>query len=236
MFYRPFAILLFCICMPSTLFPQMAIQHISHFFQISTTPQFFQMISGIFALIALFNFLHTLQPRQRKIFSIKKTSRLTMKLMNKKNSGLFLLCISIFAFSLISFLPNNAQASLHMVSVSKDNVNLRTGPGTRYRIAWHLDKGYPLMVLSSKNKWYRVKDFEGDIGWIYKSLTTRAPHVVVKKGKINVRSRPTTKSSVIAKAYKGVVFKTIASSNGWVKVQHDKGLSGWVLRKLVWGW
>lgn len=76
----------------------------------------------------------------------------------------------------------------------------------------------------------------GDTGWIYKPLTSRTPHVVVKKEIVNSRSLPGTRNSIVAKAHKGTVFKTIASVRGWVKVRHERGVTGWVARELVWGW
>ena len=52
-----------------------------------------------------------------------------------------------------------------------------------------------------------------------------------------MRSGPGTRYPIIAKAYKGVVLRTIASVKGWgVKVRHEGGVTGWVARRLVWGW
>jgi SH3-like domain-containing protein len=40
----------------------------------------------------------------------------------------------------------------------------------------------------------------------------------------------------VAKAHYGVVFKTLKKKSGWVKVQHEKGVTGWVKRSLLWGY
>lgn len=56
---------------------------------------------------------------------------------------------------------SQAIGGITMVSIVKDYVNMRTGPGTRYKTLWVLGKGCPLKVVGSKGNWYRVKDFGG---------------------------------------------------------------------------
>ncbi len=131
-------------------------------------------------------------------------------------------------------------AAARMVAVAGESVNLRSGPGTKYKVIWKLGKGFPLKVLREKNGWLRVQDFEGTIGWINKKVVNRKPHMIVKvhrksKKRINVRSGPGTRNRIVAKAYYGVVFSTLEQKNGWVKVRHEKGVSGWVKRSLLWG-
>ena len=128
-----------------------------------------------------------------------------------------------------------------MVSIDGDDVNMRSGPGTKYKVLWELGNGFPLMVLKRSGQWLRVRDFEGTIGWVHRDVTQKTPHMVVKvhknsKKRINVRSGPGTKYRIVAKAYYGVVFKTLSQKNGWVNVQHEKGVTGWIKRSLLWGW
>ena len=132
-------------------------------------------------------------------------------------------------------------AGITMVSVSGEKVNLRKGPSTRYPIIWELGKGFPLRVIGSKGKWYKVSDFENDVGWIYKNLVSSKPHLIVKvnknsKAQINIRSGPGTKYKVVGKAEYGVVFETLQRRESWVKVRHESGLTGWIKRSLLWGW
>ncbi len=135
-----------------------------------------------------------------------------------------------------------SHARATMLSVAQDNVNMRTGPGKKYKIQWKLSKGYPLRVLKRKGNWYRVKDFENDIGWVYKTVVVKGkPHMIVKvhrkkNKKVNIRSGPGTKNKIVGKAYYGVVFETLKIKKGWVKVHHEKGVTGWVKRSLLWGW
>ena len=152
--------------------------------------------------------------------------------MNKKT-----LLILVLLFSLI-FSATTVLAK--MVSVVGDNVNLRSGPGTKYSVKWKYGSGFPLKVVQEKGGWLKVEDFEGDIGWLYQKLTSRTGHMIVKvhknqNKKVNIRSGPGTKNKVVGKAYYGVVFRTIKQQNGWAHVKHDSGLEGWIKRSLLWG-
>lgn len=127
-------------------------------------------------------------------------------------------------------------ASAKMVSVNRDDVNIRSGPSTKYRVTWQVGKGFPLKVIGSSGKWYKVRDFENDVGWIYAPLAHRQAHLVVKKQVVNVRKGPGTNYPLVTQAKYGVVFRTEKRVKGWVKVRHASGVTGWVARKLLWGW
>ncbi len=143
---------------------------------------------------------------------------------------------SAFFIVLVMSSPSLAK----MVSINNDGVNIRSGPGENNEIQWEYGKGVPLFVIGEEKDWYKIKDFENDTGWVYKALTSTTPYMIVKanKGtnkKVNIRSGPGTGYNIVAKAYYGVVFKTIEQKNGWVNVEHDSGTVGWVKRSLLWG-
>ena len=152
------------------------------------------------------------------------------------------LTIWIAALLLMMVWPLSAPAAgIKMVSVSGEKVNLRQAPSTQSPIIWELGKGFPLKVIGSKGNWLKVSDFENDVGWVYKSLVSRKPHLVVKTNRnsrvrVNIRSGPGTKYKIVGKAEYGVVFETLERGDGWVKVRHEKGLTGWIKRSLLWGW
>jgi len=134
-------------------------------------------------------------------------------------------------------LSATTASAIRLVSIAGERVNMRSGPGENQAVLWELGEGYPLQVLETKGNWYKVSDFEGDTGWVYKKLVNRSPHLIVKKRVVNIRSGPGTRYRTIGKANYGVVFKTLQrGKNGWVKIKHENGLVGWVQRNLLWGW
>ncbi len=140
-----------------------------------------------------------------------------------------LLCFIFFFF----FDPLCLDAK--MVSIVKEGVNIRSGPSTSAQVKWQVGKGFPLQVIESKGKWYKVKDFENDVGWVYAPLTIRKDYLIVKRPEINIRSKPDVNSSIVFKAKYGVVFHSTTEVGDWVKVRHDSGVTGWVARRLLWG-
>lgn len=146
--------------------------------------------------------------------------------------------VPVFIF-LVLFLCSSAYAE--MLSIKGDKVNLRSGPGTKYSVKWEYGEGFPVKVVKRKGNWVKVKDFENDTGWVHKSLLRKKPQMIVKANrntdkKINIRSKPGTKSKIVGKAYHGVVFRTLAKKSGWVQVKHETGLVGWIKSTLLWGY
>ncbi len=128
-----------------------------------------------------------------------------------------------------------------MLSIKTDNVNIRSGPGRNNDIIWEFGKGFPLKVIDAKGDWIKIEDFEGDRGWVHKTLTSKSAYLVVRANKgsnntINVRKHPSTDAEIIANAKYGVVFKTIEQKDGWAKVRHEEeNVEGWINRSLLWG-
>jgi SH3-like domain-containing protein len=159
---------------------------------------------------------------------------------NRKKETKRISCMLLLLLLLIW--PLSGQASgITMVSVAGEKVNMRKGPSEQYPIIWELGNGFPLQVIGSQGNWLKVSDFENDVGWIYKELVSRKPHLIVKankdsKARINIRSGPGTNYKIVGKAEYGVVFETLQRGEGWVKVRHEQGLTGWIKRSLMWGW
>ncbi|HID96763.1 MAG TPA: peptide-binding protein [Thermodesulfobacteriaceae bacterium] len=143
-----------------------------------------------------------------------------------------------FSFLLVLLITASAHGTslAEMVSIDRTVVNMRSGPGKQYSVTWHLPKGYPLKVIKKKRKWIKVRDFEDYTGWVYRPLVNRKPHLIVKAERANMRSGPGKSFHVIDTVDFGTIFKTLRHKGGWVKVMREDGTTGWVYRKLLWGW
>lgn len=119
------------------------------------------------------------------------------------------------------------------VSVAKDGVNLRSGPGTNYEVIYQLPANYPLQVLSRKGQWVKVEDFEGDKGWIFDTLISSSSYVIVKVEEGNVRTGPGTNFEKAGSVFRDVILKKVSTKGEWIQVSHPK-LQGWIYGNLVW--
>lgn len=132
-------------------------------------------------------------------------------------------------------LASTSVFAAEYLSITTDNANIRSGPGTNYPAAMELFQGYPLKVEKKEGEWYKVTDFENDAGWVHTSIVKKADTVIVNAQKsINMRSGPSTKDSVVADVERGVVLTRIAEEGGWTKVRHSSGTIGWIYSSLLW--
>ena len=54
--------------------------------------------------------------------------------------------------------------------VINKKANIRRGPGTNTGVAFAVEEGYLFQIIDKKGEWYKVKDAEGDQGWIFSNL------------------------------------------------------------------
>ncbi|NOX33638.1 MAG: SH3 domain-containing protein [Deltaproteobacteria bacterium] len=120
------------------------------------------------------------------------------------------------------------------LSVTAGIANMRSGPGTKYDVLWQVEQYHPVIVIEKKGNWYKIKDFENDEAWVHKSLLGKVQGVITIKDKCNVRSRPSTKSSVVFTVERGVPFKVLSRKGNWIKIEHADGDVGWIYKTLVW--
>jgi len=158
----------------------------------------------------------------------EKCSSFILFMLNKKRN-----IILFFAIGNIFFFTQSVLAERMAVSSSK--ANIRSGPGTTYDILWQVEKYYPIEVIRKVGEWYFFKDFEGDTGWIKKTLINKKHTIITSKGdKVNVRSGPGIKFEKTFMVERGVPFKVIKTQEKWLKIEHADGDQGWIFKGLVW--
>lgn len=127
----------------------------------------------------------------------------------------------------------SAAVAAEYVSVLKDGINLRSGANTNAEVLFQLPAGYPLEVLGKEGQWLKVRDYEGDKGYIQESLVGKTPHVIVKVKECKIRSGPSANDPVVGNGVKDVIFAKVEQKGDWVKISHPE-LTGWVHKDLVW--
>ena len=152
-----------------------------------------------------------------------------MFVQNKKLLKIF------FALGCTCLLTTTSVFAADYLSITTDNANVRTGPGTNYAVAMELFQGYPLKIDEKKGDWYKVTDYENDSGWVHDSIVKKADTVIVNaKESINMRSGPSTTAPVIADVERGVVLTKLGEEGKWTKVRHSSGTTGYVYTPLLW--
>ncbi len=131
------------------------------------------------------------------------------------------------------FVNNYADA----LCVNVQKANIRSGPGTQYVIVWEVYKYMPFDKVGTPitGNWFAVRDVDGDVNWIHKSLVTnRYRCAVVKTEGVNLRTGPGTKYLKIGVVKKYYSFKILQRRGMWVRLKDEWGSIGWIHRSYLW--
>ena len=132
------------------------------------------------------------------------------------------------------FFPYHVFSEELFLSLKKNKVNVRYGPGFEYPIKYIYKKiNLPIKQIDKKENFRRVIDLKNNSGWIHVSQLKRANSIITKKDKI-LFSKPTNFSKPLAKIEKGRVLLVQNCNNDWCKVK-TANLKGWVKIGDVWG-
>jgi len=130
--------------------------------------------------------------------------------------------------------PAMAMAE-NILSVATEMANVRSGPGGEFDIVWEAAKYYPVEVLDREGNWLRISDYANDEGWVYKTLLSGVPTVVVTSQKANVREGPGMDYEISWVLDKEYSLKLLETEGDWLKVSDGGEVSGWIHRSVVWG-
>jgi SH3-like domain-containing protein len=122
------------------------------------------------------------------------------------------------------------------VSLRSDLVNMREGPSTEHSVKWvYHREGLPMQVLAEYDVWRRVRDQDGEIGWIHVSLlANERGAVVVGSGHAAVRADESMDASIIAQVEPGVVGRVVSCGANSCRLDFSE-LEGWIERTRIWG-
>lgn len=127
------------------------------------------------------------------------------------------------------------------VSLAVDKANMRTGPGRKYPIKWVYKRKYmPVEIIQEFEHWRKIKDFDGEQGWVHKSLLSgrRTALVISASAQADetkvLRAKAEIDSKIIAKLEIGVTADILRCESEFCKVTIG-GYSGWLQRKFIYG-
>lgn len=136
---------------------------------------------------------------------------------------------------LLSLLPNLA-AAIEYRSVSVPKAVLYDAPSAQAKKLFLLGQGYPLEVIVNLGEWVKVRDYQGGLNWVEAKQLSNQRMVIVTASQAELRQAADASASLLGKVEKDVVLELLEpASNGWVKVKHKDGLSGYVQTNVVWG-
>jgi N-acetylmuramoyl-L-alanine amidase len=144
---------------------------------------------------------------------------------------------------------SSSSNSKNMSATANTNqLRVRSGPGTSFRITGYLNKGQAVSVLDENENWLKISASFGE-GWVarefmdLKSNSTNSKednnnnnNKSIDKGivtdTLNIRDEPSTKGSIIGKLSKGTTVSIYSKKNNWLEIKYSDQ-SAWVSSEFV---
>ena len=152
---------------------------------------------------------------------------------------IFIICLILFntSFTAAETLGNETGFKIpRFVSLKSDNSNLRVGPDEKYPIKLkYIVTNTPVEIIEENKNWRKIKDYEGNKGWLHKSLIKGKRFAIVNtpyEEGLQVFNKP--KGNNIGKIGKRNILEVKTCLIHWCKIKYKKN-TGWVNKVNLWG-
>lgn len=134
--------------------------------------------------------------------------------------------------------PEGAPAKLpRFASLRSDEVNMRAGPGARYRINWvYKRRDLPVEIEREFDVWRWVRDPDGTQGWVHQATLMGRRSFIVQKADATLRADASESARAVAILKPGVIgrIRSCPASSDWCDVQTGS-YRGYLRRDQFWG-
>lgn len=152
-----------------------------------------------------------------------------------KKLFVFTFCVALLSSSLSAKTNPTGLPLPRFASLRAAEVNLRTGPGTHYPTSWVVKRrSLPVKVIAEHGNWRKVQLHDETIGWVFQSMLTGNKTVLVKKEKIQLRTKPHKNSMILAHLHQNVVGQLNQCKEDWCKARFDN-YTGYIPQSALWG-
>ncbi|MCZ2157692.1 SH3 domain-containing protein [Bartonella sp. 220] len=127
-------------------------------------------------------------------------------------------------------------------SIKPTRVNVRIGPGSNYSILFTYKKqGLPIEIIQEYDQWRKIRDAEGDEGWVYQSLLSGKRTAITipwqkdKIKRIMLRKAPADNAELVAKVEPNVIGNIRRCDGHWCELSINNNIRGWLRQSQLWG-
>lgn len=155
---------------------------------------------------------------------------------------LIILLINIINIINITFIPFGAcadkskQPLSRFVTIKFNEVNARTGPTANCPIEWiFIKKGEPVEIIAEYDQWRKVRDINGEGGWIHSAaLSIKRSVVIISDNILPLLEAPEYYNRIVAKLNPKIRCGLVKCKKDWCQLM-CKNYKGWVPAKFLWG-
>ena len=140
----------------------------------------------------------------------------------------------LILFTFILVYPVNVFSEDIFLSLKKNKVNVRYGPGFNFQVKYVYNKiNLPIKQIDQKENFRRIIDLKNNSGWIHVSQLKKSNSIISLDDKI-LFTKPTVFSKPLAKIKKDRLLVIKKCSNNWCKITTNE-FNGWIEAKNIWG-
>ncbi|MDP5239777.1 SH3 domain-containing protein [Uliginosibacterium sp. 31-16] len=145
-------------------------------------------------------------------------------------------CFFLRVSVLIALAAPGLASALDYKSLA-DNAIVYDAGSTKAQPQFILLKGTPVEIIVIVDRWAKVREQSGGLGWVERGALSDTRQVIVTAASgADVRQRAEEAAPVVFSASKDVLLEVIEKPAGaWLKVKHRDGQTGYVPLKSVWG-
>jgi SH3-like domain-containing protein len=133
-----------------------------------------------------------------------------------------------------SALAMTAAQALDYRSLS-DNTPVYDSGSRQANPLFILLKGTPVELIVTLDRWAKVRESGGGIGWVDRSLVSERRQVIVTAATADIRQSPSSDAPLVFTASKDLLLEPGDKVGSWLKVKHRDGRTGYIELKAVWG-
>jgi len=134
--------------------------------------------------------------------------------------------------------PDGQPAKLpRFASLRSDDVNMRAGPGLRYRIDWvYQRRDLPVEIEREFDVWRWVRDADGVQGWMQQATLMGRRSFIVQHADATLRAEAADSAAAVAILRPGVIgrIRSCEATSDWCNVQTGS-YRGYLRREEFWG-
>ena len=147
-----------------------------------------------------------------------------------RGSALAVLLVAALMF------PGSALAAFDFFSINENAVIMYDAPSLKAGRLYVASHNLPVEAVVKVEGWVKVRDSKGNLAWVEEKVLSEKRFVIVTAPLAEAYQAPNTNSALVFKAQQDVIMEWLEpAANGWVKVRHRDGQTGYVRTNQVWG-
>jgi SH3-like domain-containing protein len=144
--------------------------------------------------------------------------------------------VQALLLSSLLMIHGHALATMEFFSIADSAAIMYDAPSLKAGKVFVASRYLPVEAIVKVEGWVKVRDSGGGLAWVEEKALSNKRYVIVTATQVGAYQSADMGSALIFEALQNVVMEWLEPAmNGWVKVRHRDGQTGYVRTHQVWG-